>query len=388
MMKKSLKKLFIFGSLSPVSLLPLIALSCAKLEKKQDDKSNATNNQKKQDDKSNATNNQNPTPGQQIKAKTTFEVKLNTNENIEFKARFKNFVNQLNQASQSNDDFVNVSVNFLGQSLSKKFTKDEFMQNIFNKVEKFDFTNLKPDIGTEEIFVQFETQSDAKEFETLLQKEFNNFYVTEKWFTNELKNAIDKVIKTKLIKNGKISLDDAKKNNKETEYQAAEKMILDFLKSQNVTLEKDIRITKINQDIRPAWSLNIELTNTKNNIKTKNVKLDFKKPKSDWNDNKINEENRVRTIGAKLANQLSELFDNSFIENLGKTIYLMVLIDDKNVISKVLSEKISKFIVNSLKKVGTFAFLEIKFIDRQANKLVNKIITPLVTKIENAAKNK
>ncbi|VEU66021.1 Uncharacterised protein [Mesomycoplasma conjunctivae] len=387
-MKKSLKKLFIFGSLSPVSLLPLIALSCAKLEKKQDDKSNATNNQKKQDDKSNATNNQNPTPGQQIKAKTTFEVKLNTNENIEFKARFKNFVNQLNQASQSNDDFVNVSVNFLGQSLSKKFTKDEFMQNIFNKVEKFDFTNLKPDIGTEEIFVQFETQSDAKEFETLLQKEFNNFYVTEKWFTNELKNAIDKVIKTKLIKNGKISLDDAKKNNKETEYQAAEKMILDFLKSQNVTLEKDIRITKINQDIRPAWSLNIELTNTKNNIKTKNVKLDFKKPKSDWNDNKINEENRVRTIGAKLANQLSELFDNSFIENLGKTIYLMVLIDDKNVISKVLSEKISKFIVNSLKKVGTFAFLEIKFIDRQANKLVNKIITPLVTKIENAAKNK
>ncbi|WP_434337071.1 variable surface lipoprotein [Mesomycoplasma conjunctivae] len=387
-MKKSLKKLFIFGSLSPVSLLPLIALSCAKLEKKQDDKSNATNNQKKQDDKSNATNNQNPTPVQQIKAKTTFKVKLNTDENIEFKARFKNFVNQLNQASQSNDDFVNVSVNFLGQSLSKKFTKDEFMQNIFNKVEKLDFTNLKPDIRTEEIFVQFKTESDAKEFEKLLQKEFNNFYVTENWFTNKLKNAIDKVETKRFIKNGQISLDDAKKNKKETEYQAAEKMILDFLKSQNVALEQDIRITKINQDIRPAWSLNIELTNTKNNIKTKNVKLDFKKPKSDWSDNKINEENRARTIGAKLANQLSELFDNSFIENLGKTIYLMVLIDDQNVISKVLSEKISKFIVNSLKKVGTFAFLEIKFIDRQANKLVNKIITPLVTKIENAAKNK
>ncbi|WP_096387329.1 variable surface lipoprotein [Mycoplasmopsis bovigenitalium] len=373
-MKKSLKKLFIFGSLSPVSLLPLIAFSCAKSEKKQDDKLNGTNIP-------------NPTPGQQIKAKTTFEVKLSTDENLKLKDKLNDLVNQLNQASQSNDDFINVSVNFSGKSLSKKFTKNEFLQNIFNKVDKFDFTNLKPEIRTEEINVQFETESDAKEFEKLLQKEFNNFYVTEKWFTNELKDVIHKV-GTKSVKNGKTSLDEAKKDKKETEYQAAEKMILDFLKSQNVTFEKDIRITKINQNINAGWSLNIELTNTKNNIKTKNVKLDFKKPDSNWSEDEIKEKNRVRTIGAKLADQLSELFDNSIIENLGKTIYLMVLIDNQNVISKDLSEKISKLIVNNLKKVEKFALLKIKFIDKAANKLVNKIITPLVTKIENAAKNK
>ncbi|ENY70263.1 Hypothetical protein, predicted lipoprotein [Mycoplasmopsis bovigenitalium 51080] len=373
-MKKSLKKLFIFGSLSPVSLLPLIAFSCAKSEKKQDDKSNAANNQ-------------NTTSGQQIKAKTTFEVKLSTDENLKLKARLKDLVSQLTAASQSNDDFVNVSVNFSGKSLSKKFTKDEFLQNIFNKVDKFDFTNLKPEIRTEEIFVQFETNDDAKEFEKLLQKEFNNFYVTEKWFTNELKDAIHKVGTKNAKSKGETSLDEAKKSRKETEYQAAEKMILDFLKSQNVTFGDGIRITKINQNINAGWSLNIELTNTKNNIKTKNVKLDFKKPKSDWSDDKINDENRVRTIGAKLANQLSELFDNSIIENLGKTIYLMVLIDNQNVISKDLSEKVSKLIVNNLKKVEKFALLKIKFIDKAANKLVNKLITPLVTKIENAAKN-
>ncbi|VEU60864.1 Uncharacterised protein [Mycoplasmopsis bovigenitalium] len=374
-MKKSLKKLFIFGSLSPVSLLPLIAFSCAKSEKKQDDKLNATNIP-------------NPTPGQQIKAKTTFEVKLNTDENIELKARLKDLVSQLTAASQSNDDFVNVSVNFSGKSLSKKFTKDEFLQNIFNKVDKFDFTNLKPEIRSEEINVQFETNDDAKEFEKLLQKEFNNFYVTENWFTNQLKDVIHKVGTKNAKSKGETSLEEAKKDKKETEYQAAEKMILDFLKSQNVTFGDGIRITKINQNIKPAWSLNVELTNTKNNIKTKNVKLDFKKPDRNWSEDEIKEKNRVRTIGTKLANQLSELFDNSIIENLGKTIYLMLLIDNENVISKDLSEKISKLLVNNLKKVEKFALLKIKFIDKAANKLVNKIITPLVTKIENAAKNK
>ncbi|KEZ22235.1 hypothetical protein [Ureaplasma diversum] len=314
--------------------------------------------------------------------KTTYSVTYGLNDDQSFVQSSKTFVDQVNEFANKKGDYIKFDVNVKGVKINKQFEREQFLNNELKKFQNFDF---KKDLITkpekDDINVAFENSAEAKEVKEVLEKEFNNFYVPIQWFEKDLKEAIEKVDKRVGLN---ITKEKAIQDNKLNEYNQVVKMIKDFLAKYFVSFSEDLEFTNINQNIRGGWSLNIDLKNTKTGSSTGNIKLDFKKPDKKLSNKEIDAKNEEASFAKKMVQKILDRLDNTFIENIPKTFYLILLLDDNNQVAAKLSEVITNQSYNFIK--NKIPFINYKFVEKFAKKIIAKQSKKVLDLLQNRIK--
>ncbi|MHA3786469.1 hypothetical protein [Mycoplasma sp. Z244C] len=178
-----------------------------------------------------------------------------------------------------------------------EYTKDEWNSLIQKLNSKKINTNVE--LGT--LLIEINSQNDLTNAEKALEDAYHNYYVNEDWFTNRIKTMLKNAGGNLL---GSVTLENAVKKGKQEEYNALVNEIKAFMTTNgNVKLADDLEISKIDQDLNKGWSLTITLK--KDNLVAKGIKLNFRKPHSDWSDAEIlaknNEDSRFDKVKATVA---------------------------------------------------------------------------------------
>ncbi|MBU4691185.1 hypothetical protein [Mycoplasma zalophi] len=307
------------------------------------------------------------------------EITLSNSNNENKESSFTEFINEINSVNSLPKEYNEIFIKMPLFNAQKKFTREDFVTNVLPLINK---TNIDFNLNEERLEFTIDSDMTLKEMEDFLEEEFNNYYVSDKFFTQDLKQAIEKADYTKL-KTGKITEQKAQENNKLTEYQNVVTLIKQWLFDQSmITISDDIKIVEINYNQKPAWSLNLKFA--LNNQTSKTIKLDFKKiPKnSNWDEKTIKEQNLNRGLANKLKNKWNEAVANSEFankfENILQTLKLAILVDDQHKIASrasvitwnILSANISKKVKAPrfiLKSLGT------KFVIPKLTKLITSL---------------
>ncbi|MGZ9755719.1 hypothetical protein ACXYRQ_01600 [Mycoplasma sp. 394] len=302
--------------------------------------------------------------------------------------QYTNFINKLEALDANDYDFVIIKTSKIG--ITKKFTRQEFIK----LQAKIKSNTLKFNLDTKsETLLTLDANNDKelKSIEKELQKFFNNYYVDINWFEDTLKNMIHDAGGGI---SGRISYQKAAQNNKLNEYNEVVSEIKNFfIKNANIKLADDLQITEINQNIKPGYSLKIKLKTSEKNYESNVIKIDFSKPKKDWNDARIIDENLRNTITKKMKIAINDYFErNENAKNFIKFIKLLILIDDRGIITSKISNSLSKFVWEMVSKLPFIKyvpfFLKYKlelitnsFVNRFINRFINIAIASLKNKI-------
>ncbi|SJZ43301.1 variable surface lipoprotein [Mycoplasmopsis verecunda] len=169
--------------------------------------------------------------------------------------------------------------------------------------DKLDKTKIDTNVDLGVLTLDANNQEELKKAEEVIQHAFNNYYVNANWFESTLKDKFKAAGASTLT--GSVTLEKAIKNGKQAEYNSLVNEIKKFmLDNANLKLADDLKITKLDQNIHKGWSLNLTLQ--KGDLKAKGVKLDFKKPKADWSDKQILEENLKGSKFEKVKQSVSQ----------------------------------------------------------------------------------
>lgn len=71
-----------------------------------------------------------------------------------------------------------------------------------------------------------------------------------------------------------------------------------------------------------------------------------------------------------MVQKILDRLDNTFIENIAKTFYLILLLDDNNQVAAKLSEVIANQLYNFIK--SKIPLLRVKFVEKFAKKIIAK----------------
>ncbi|UWV92342.1 hypothetical protein [Mycoplasmopsis cynos] len=355
-----------FIALSTVPILGVVA-SCSKNEVKNE---NETQKGKEQ------------TLEKENKNKT-YDVEFSNNilsTDLNSYNKYNEFIEGLNEIPKLSNEYNKINVRVPKLELNEVFEKEYFEREVITKINN---VNLKFNIDEPEsslITLNPKTETELKEVEKLLQKNFNNYYVNKSWFEGALKDKIEKAkpagLKGKLINNGKITLEKSKEKGKLKEYNDVVNEIKEFLKKHNVIIDDNIKISEINQNIKSGWSLNIKLKST--NLESKSIKLDFKKPDAELTEEQLKNKNLSNSITKKVKLKVNEFLDGPKIKGFFKFVKFLVLVDKNGVLSikitDVIYEILSK-VIQQLDFIPSFlAKITIQKLRPQVEKFVDKVV--------------
>ncbi|MCU9936314.1 hypothetical protein NWP96_04280 [Mycoplasmopsis cynos] len=286
-----------FIALSTVPILGVVA-SCSKNEVKNENETQKGKDQTLEKENKNK----------------TYDVEFSNNilsTDLNSYNKYNEFIEGLNEIPKLSNEYNKINVRVPKLELNEVFEKEYFEREVITKINN---VNLKFNIDEPEsslITLNPKTETELKEAEKLLQKNFNNYYVNKSWFEGALKDKIEKAkpagLTGKLINNGKITLEKSEEKGKLEEYNDAVNEIKEFLKKHNVIIDDNIKISEINQNIKSGWSLNIKLKSA--NLESKSIKLDFKKPDAELTEEQLKNKNLSNSITKKVKLKVNEFLD-------------------------------------------------------------------------------
>ncbi|QKT05181.1 hypothetical protein [Mycoplasma sp. OR1901] len=253
-MKKKLKRKILLGIFT-VSTIPLsFAISCS---------SNSATKQEQI---------KREIPKPKVIEYKTKEITLKNNSINNNDPFFANFINEINSVPLLPEEYNEVLIKIPQLNIQKKFSRQEIINTVIPSIAK---TDIKFNLTDKKLGFNIGNDVPINEIEKFLEKEFNNYYVSDKFFLQDLKALVDKA-DYNLIKNGYLKEEKAIQKNKLNEYQAVVTFLKQWLLDNSmITFSDDVKIVEINYNKFPAWSLNIKLS--VNNQLSKIIKLDFKK---------------------------------------------------------------------------------------------------------------
>ncbi|MFU2193388.1 variable surface lipoprotein [Mycoplasma sp. 4079] len=378
-MKKLNKKILVsFGTILSVSTLPLVSFSCG-------NSGTTSGGSGKSED---------PKPSPSVPVNYTFAIDYNFN--ISRIADLKTSSSQLNSYETKLREFesqgsevkkikfntqFNIGSFHLPQTPSSvTLTKDEYrelIKPILDDNNLLFLTNWELPLP-----IQITNEAEAKEFESEFQKFFNNFYATEQWFKRDFKTLTD-AAKTSTFTN-KLTLENATKGNKLTEYNAAVDKIKEFIsQTANAQLSDDLKIIEIDPDYNINWALKLKFQTT-SGIKTKNVRLDLKKADASWSSDEITERNANNQWSKKAKNKINEVLASSVVSSLLKALKIQFILNFNENDIESLTTKIVDMVIEYTFSTISSNFVIPRFVKSYVtNKLVSLISPIIKTKLLN-----
>ncbi|QJR44395.1 hypothetical protein [Mycoplasma miroungirhinis] len=351
-MKTKTKKLLFFSVFSVALATNVALVSCAKAPSENNNMKQAGDNQK-------------------IQYKTK-DIILDNNE----ESRYEKFISEINSISNLSQEYNKISIKIpqlFNLKLEKQFDRKDFEENVLPSINKADLSfNLELNDNDSSEFI-VDGEMSLKEIEDFLEKQFNNYYVSQQFFLNDLAHAIENV----KSKASKITEEKATKDGKSVEYKNVVTLIKNWLFDNSmIKISDNIKILEINQNKLPGWSLNLKVK--VNDQTSKNIKLDFKKPNKDWDANKIKQENLTRGFIKKTKNKWNENIQKSkFAQKLEKiiqTLKVAIIIDDQ----KQITSKAAPFLWTNI--ISKYIASKTPFPKFILNKIGNKFIVPKLQK--------
>ncbi|MCU4706356.1 hypothetical protein [Mycoplasma sp. CSL7503-lung] len=186
----------------------------------------------------------------------TKEITLRKNDNS-IEPFFVEFINEINFVKQLPKEYNKVLIRVPWLNIQKKFSREDFETSVIPSISKVD---LKFNLENNDLEFNIGKDMTLKEIEDFLEEKFNNYYVSDKFFLEDLKVAIDKADYS-TIKWGDINKEKAKEKGKLNEYQNIVSIIKEWIyKNSKISFSNEIDIVEINYNKILDWSLNLKLS--------------------------------------------------------------------------------------------------------------------------------